>query len=305
MPVDIYSLKLENIIPENLLIDKNVKAILHALNPEGISISEKLSEALILSRIDELDEPVIDLLASQFHVDFYDLAGTLKMKRESVKGSLLWHMKKGTQWAIEKALSMIGIEAEFLHWHDTGDEPYTFRIKAKITGDFYRTQGKDKIISSIRRAVNESKAARSLMTGLDTSIEFKDESKIYAGLFDALTGFQVIGLAKIEGPGATKIFAGLANALEGNHKIRLAHAPDETGNVYAGLLKILNINHEIGLEEEVMQELLLRFEKRIFERLDAVETNVNRKIAEHESQIEMKLNEILDLLKWKGPDEPL
>ena len=285
------------------MIDENVKAILKAITPEGLQISERIIQTIIYSRIDELPEDVINLLAHQFHVDFYDLAATLDMKRKAVKDSLVWHMHKGTEWAILKALGMIGIEGEFLHWKDTGDEPYSFRIKAKITGDYYRTQGKDKIIASIRRAVMESKAARSYFKGLDTSIEFKDEMNIYAGLFDALTGFRIIGLAKIEPPDETGIYAGLADLLEGEHRILLAHEPDIETKIYAGNVSIKSGSHEIGLEKEVMQELLLRFEQRIFNRLDSQERRLTEALETYEADINAKIDEILEILRWKGPDE--
>ena len=305
MAKEIYDLKLEDIAPENINSDETVKAIFAALNPEGILISDSISEALILSRIDYLSEDILDLLAFQFHVDFYDLAATLDMKREAVKGSVIWHMKKGTEWAILKALSMIGIEGEFLHWKDTGDEPYTFRIKAKITGDFYRTQGRDKIIESIRRAVMESKSARSYFKGLDTSIEFHDDMNIYAGLFDALTGFQIISLARIPAPDDSRLYAGIASGLQGEERINLAHESDRKHDIYAGSVSVLNLNHEIGLEEEVMQELLLRFEQRIFDRLDEIDSRVMNEIRMHQSEVNSKLEEILDILRWKGPDDPL
>ncbi|MBR0251228.1 MAG: phage tail protein [Synergistaceae bacterium] len=302
---NIYELRLENIIPENILANENIKALTHALNPEGLSISRNISEVIILSRIDELNEKVLDLLAALYHVDFYDLAATLNMKREAVKGSLIWHMHKGTEWAIKKALSMIGIESEFLHWKDTGDEPYTFRIRAKITGDYYRTQGRDKIIASIRRAVMESKSARSYFAGLDTRIEFKDENNIYAGLFDALTGFYILGLAKINPPGENNIYAGLADALEGHRKILISHDKNKHGKIYAGIVSVKDIAHEIGVDERTMQELLLRFEERIFSRLDDFEARVTDQINNHESKINIQLEEIKDMLRWKGPDEEL
>lgn len=212
-------------------------------------------------------------------------------------------MKKGTQWSILKALNMIGIEGEFLHWKDTGDEPYSFRIRAKITGDFYRTKGKDKIIASIRRAVMESKAARSYFKGLDTRIEFKDESKIYAGLFDALTGFMILGLAKVEAPDDTKIYFGLADAVQGERKILLAHEADIETKIYAGLVNVWDINHEIGVDLETMHELLLMFEKRIFERLDMQEARMKLEIEKQNQRIDANFEEIKDMLRWKGPDE--
>ena len=173
---DIYTLSLNDITPHNITQDSEVSSLITALDPELQEVSRASLEPLILARIDELPEQVIDLLAWQLHTDFYDLAGTLSMKRQAVKSSILWHMHKGTQWAVLEALRQIDISAEFVHWHDSGDEPYTFKLKTIVTGDFYRTQGRDKLIASIRRAVDESKAARSYLAGLDTRMEFREDA---------------------------------------------------------------------------------------------------------------------------------
>ena len=185
---DLYSLSLNDIAPQNIAQDEQVSSLITAIDPELQELSRASLEPLILARIDELPETIIDLLAWQLHADFYDLAGTLDMKREAVKGSILWHMHKGTVWAIREALKQLDISAEFVHWHDINGIPYTFSLKAIVTGDFYRTKGRGKLQASIRRAVEESKAARSLMADLDIHIDFKELSTLYAGIAPLLSG---------------------------------------------------------------------------------------------------------------------
>ncbi|MBQ7543888.1 MAG: phage tail protein I [Synergistaceae bacterium] len=175
---DLYSLSLNDITPRNIAEDSNISALIAAIDPELQALSRGSLEALIWARIDELPENVIDLLAWQLHADFYDLAGTLDVKRKAVKDSLKWHMHKGTVWAIKDALRQIDVEATFRHWHDTGGEPYTFDLKAIVGGEFYRTTGRDKLQSSIHRAIEESKAARSLMNDLDIRIEVEDDAEL-------------------------------------------------------------------------------------------------------------------------------
>ena len=90
--------------------------------------------------------------------------------------------------SLSMPLRMIDIKAEFVHWHDSGAEPYTFALKAIVSGDFYRTKGRDKLQSSIRRAVMESKAARSWLSSLETQIAFTENSNLYAGIIPVLAG---------------------------------------------------------------------------------------------------------------------
>lgn len=161
------------------MLDTNIHSLAKAIDPQLAQISSDSFEAMILPAIDSLPEHILDLLAWQLHVDFYDLAYTLDIKRRAVKGSLLWHMKKGTSAAIIEALNLIDIDAKFVHWKDIqGGQPYTFNITAIVAGDFYRTRGKDRLASSIRRAVSDAKAERSLMAKLDIHIEPKESMSL-------------------------------------------------------------------------------------------------------------------------------
>lgn len=303
--IDIYTLKLSDITPPNLLEDTTVNAAAQALTPEIQRLSRDSLEPLILSRIDELPEHVIDFLAWQLHVDFYDLAGTLTMKREAVKGSILWHMHKGTQWAIIEALRQIDISAEFVHWHDDNSQPYTFKLKTVISGDFYRTKGRDKLIASIRRAVNESKAARSYMAGLETRMEFKEHSQLFIGTAPLLSGNYRLSLDKPTFPEDTTLYAALANALQGHSRILLDHETLPPTKLYYANIRLINHDINIGVDLSTMQELLLQFERRILARIDAYEQDTIRFINAKQSETNARLDAILDLMRWKGADEAL
>lgn len=181
---DLLTPNLTALTPHNLLADQNISSIAKAIDPQLTQISASAFEAMILPQIDTLPEQTLDLLAWQMHVDFYDLAYSLDIKRRAVKGSLLWHMKKGTVAAIIEALNLIDIDAKFIHWKDIPDgegKPYTFNITAIVAGDFYRTRGKDRLASSIRRAVNDAKAERSYMAKLDIHIEPKEQMHLFTG----------------------------------------------------------------------------------------------------------------------------
>ena len=302
---DIYSLSLSSIAPSSITQDPHITSIIQSLDPQLQEISQASLEPLILARIDELPEGVLDLLAWQLHADFYDLAATLSMKREAVKSSLKWHMHKGTQWAIMEALRQIDIKAEFVHWHDSGDEPYTFKLRAIVAGDFYRTQGRDKLIASIRRAVNESKAARSLMTSLETRMEFREDLGLYVGSSTLTSGYRVLGLQPVSFPEKTSYYFGTAQAIQGQEIIRVAHELDIRSSVYAANITLTNIDVNLGVNLDLMQELLLRFEKRIFDRIDEYESKLLLTLNQNQEQTNKRLDDILELIRWKGDDEAL
>ena len=72
MSKDLQSTSLLDILPQNLLADKQIYAAARALDDELQKITAATRDVLILPRIDELSEEVVDLLAWQWSVDFYD-----------------------------------------------------------------------------------------------------------------------------------------------------------------------------------------------------------------------------------------
>lgn len=126
---DIYGVSLRDIIPSSIASDPQVQAIIDALDPELGSVSFDTREALIYARIDELPEEVIDLLAWQFHVDFYEPGYlSLEIKRGLVKTSILIHKRKGTKWAVQELCRIVFGDTSVLPWFEYGGEPYHFNI---------------------------------------------------------------------------------------------------------------------------------------------------------------------------------
>ncbi|MBR2209034.1 MAG: phage tail protein I [Synergistaceae bacterium] len=133
----IHDLSLLDIAPPSISNDKTVKSIITAINPELKSVSEAISDAFIISRINELPERVIDLLAWQWHVDFYEPDLDLAIKRALVLASIKYHKKKGTKYAIKTALEALGFVPTIKEWFETdmGTAPHTFSITGHYKDD--------------------------------------------------------------------------------------------------------------------------------------------------------------------------
>ena len=131
MVKNIYDLSLRDIIPSSIAGDPQVQASIDALDPELQSVSFDTRETLIYSRIDELPEEVIDTLAWQFHVDFYEPGIPLSAKRDLVKTSILVHMRKGTKWAVQELCDIVFGKTTVQPWFEYGGEPYHFRVSTE------------------------------------------------------------------------------------------------------------------------------------------------------------------------------
>lgn len=303
--LDIYNFSLADVTPENLKNDRLISAAISSIDEQLRQITTGLSEIGIFYAIDNLSGPALDLLAFSLHVDFYDLAHDETSKRNFIKSSVISHMKKGTSAAIIDALKLIGVDAKFIHWKDFDGQPYTFKIDAKITGDFYRTAGREKIITSILRAVEESKAARSFLVGLDTELSFSEKSQLYHGVLPFLSGHERILLSPQKVLGNATIFTGTAAGLFIDESIRPRGSRELHFEIFSGVVSYQSHSVSIGVSLKIMQELLAQFEKRIFERLDALEQKINNNASQQNKAISDGLAKIESLLLWKGDDEEI
>ena len=253
MAKEIERVSLLDISPPSITGDQNVKHLITAIDPELLSVSQDIREAFIISRINELPEEVLDLLAWQWHVDFYELAHSVEAKREMVLKSIAWHRKKGTSRAILDALAMIGVEAKFTSWQHEGADPYTFAIDAKLTGDFWERVDWTKPTQTIRRAIQESKAARSWMSRLYVYMETQAQHDITIGTAIAQgLHHELPFVPETHSTDAQALTFGTAIGQIQQHDIPIVlGSQDDTGlDIAAGTAIVQGKYHELGFVPE-------------------------------------------------------
>jgi phage tail P2-like protein len=149
-----------DIMPDNLLEDNNVRNITEVIDKALKDIYPETSIPALISRIDELDGETLDLLAWQWHVDFYDGALTLEQKRNLVKTSIDQHRKKGTKAAVEQMVSIVYDSGQVKEWYEYEGEPYHFMVQV---GNATINESE---IARVINLVNSAKNARSVLEGV-------------------------------------------------------------------------------------------------------------------------------------------
>lgn len=122
------------LLPYSLQQDPVLKAIAQA---GEIQLKQAYQEAELISNLVEIDkvpEKLLDLLAYEKHVDFYQVNAPIIQKRNIVKSSISLHRKKGTPYAIEQVLKAIELKAEVLEWWQYDVDPYHFTVELLPTG---------------------------------------------------------------------------------------------------------------------------------------------------------------------------
>lgn len=131
--MDYPNIQLISILPDNLAEDENISAIAEGAEIHLNAIAHDILNALpLMPNLDNLPERIVDLLAWQFHVDFYDSASTLDAKRDRVRTAIEDHRIAGTRAGMQRALEYVFDSDDFdiVEWweRDPPGEPYTFFV---------------------------------------------------------------------------------------------------------------------------------------------------------------------------------
>lgn len=107
-------------------------AVFRERRKKELEAAERLK---IYTDIDRADEAVLDILAVQFRVDWYDTSYPIETKRRIIKTALEVRRYCGTEWAVQKALSSIYPNVKISEWYDYGGRSGYWRMNVDITDD--------------------------------------------------------------------------------------------------------------------------------------------------------------------------
>lgn len=161
--------RMVNSFPLALQKDPKMVALAHSIANVLEQRLDEIDLGQIYTRIDQLPEDLLDILAKDFAVDWYDRSYTLEEKRKTIKGSFYVHRHRGTKAAVEKAISAIYPNPEVLEWFEYGGNPYHFKLR--ITVDF-ATLNQTKH-QQVLKKISCYKNLRSHLDGVVYSIESK------------------------------------------------------------------------------------------------------------------------------------
>ena len=136
-------------LPPALRSDPFVVALSEALAELLAARPAEIDRLLIYPAIDTLDEPLLDILARDFKVDWWDPEYSLEEKRRTLKDSWRVHRLLGTRAAMETAISAIYPHTQVLEWFEYGGEPYHFRLHINVSDDNIESDKQRRVLSRL------------------------------------------------------------------------------------------------------------------------------------------------------------
>lgn len=162
MAKSLKTLPFVSLLPDSISQDDSVAAAAAALDGVLQETGEAIGKLSLWGRIEEIEEPLLSLLAWQLHVDLWDPGWSLAQKRQAVSQSLAWHRRKGTPVAVTESVELaVGGETDVIEWSSYAGDPYRFKVTTTNSLDESGT-----MMDSIVGVVNDAKNTRSWLDGL-------------------------------------------------------------------------------------------------------------------------------------------
>lgn len=161
----------------------------HLLPPNATQFEHKITDALAdnarldvnidtISRIDDVSDGFLGVLAWQYSVDSWDESWQPSLKRELIKKSFRQHQLKGTRTAVREILEKFGYEATFTEWWEA--EPNlpagSFRLELSTAG----AELSEAVYQELNRLINDAKPVSRHLTNL--SITLTPKIDLYLGV---------------------------------------------------------------------------------------------------------------------------
>ena len=171
----VYDIDFTRSLPPSLKSDTKMLALGKIIAGELQKNIRLAKHTIVYARIDELSENLLDVLAHDLHVDWYDDSLSVDVKRATIKNSVRVHKRLGTKYAVETALNAIYPDTAVKEWFEYGGDPYTFRIQIKAAAD---AEKQAQVLEQIRFYKN----LRSHLDEIVYRIPIEGEARYYCGV---------------------------------------------------------------------------------------------------------------------------
>lgn len=178
---DTHGLTSENLmraLPVALRGDQNTNALAQSTAEILIDRAQEVERLCIYANIDTLPEKLLDILAQDFKVDWWNPDYTLEEKRRTLKDSWKVHRMLGTKAAVETAISAIYPDTKVIEWFEYGGSPYSFKLQIDATYENVDPAKHKRVLERVEYYKN----LRSNLEGVDYTANPDSSCTVYCGI---------------------------------------------------------------------------------------------------------------------------
>ena len=183
----VYSLDFTRALPPALKNDGSMLALAQVIATELQENIELAQLAVIYARIDGLPEELLDILAFDLHVDWYDFELPISNKRLILKDSVKIHKRLGTKYAVERAIGGIYPDSTVEEWFEYGGDPYHFKLLIDSTYEYADPEKHKRVLARVASYKN----LRSTLDGVEYVAHPQGACTCYAGVGAVCSSFDM------------------------------------------------------------------------------------------------------------------
>ena len=143
--------ELLDIMPIEFKRQPEVAALSYALKCQYARMYERLRAVYVYASIDTCSEAVLDHLAMEMRIRYYDTSFAIERKRTLVKNAILVSLKDGTKYAVDQVIqtALGSSDDKSQDWYEYGGEPGHFKVDLSM--DNYDTDRLLDFIGMVKR----------------------------------------------------------------------------------------------------------------------------------------------------------
>ncbi len=129
--IDLRNVSLLDFLPESISSDEDIIALSLAIDPELRAVGAAIIEAVILPRIADLSEEILNELAWGFNLNSLQLwdVATIDGKRSLLVNIFAIRKKSGTKFAVRRIFDLMSVVGSVIEWFEESADPYTYRLR--------------------------------------------------------------------------------------------------------------------------------------------------------------------------------
>ncbi|MEG1987977.1 MAG: phage tail protein I [Oscillibacter sp.] len=122
-----------DILPENMASQPEAQAFAAAVGQQVKKLCAYSDGIRVWAAIDSVPEKVLNYMAIELRTPGYDENFPIGTKRKLVSGTIEFHMKMGTVYAVKTALGSVHPQSEIEEWFQYDGKPFHFRVVLDVT----------------------------------------------------------------------------------------------------------------------------------------------------------------------------
>lgn len=136
--ISLQNARLTDALPQIIAKEPWAQAMAYAVNNQLRKLLTYAEGTMLHANLNKMPDAVLDVLAKELRLPYYDATLSTAVKRGLVKGGLQYWATAGTPESLTKILANIFGDAEIEEWFEYGGAPGYFRIwttNPNVTGE--------------------------------------------------------------------------------------------------------------------------------------------------------------------------